>query len=87
MKKKTKPTTDLPPILEAGLLVRFRNLEGDRGTYVLMSEVPSADGSLTIYGGDIDPGGHRRYRSAMPDRLQLEDRKHVLAKRQRQEHE
>jgi hypothetical protein len=87
MKKKSKPSTDLPEQLEIGMLLRFRNLEGDRGTYALMSLTPGADGSLTLYGGDVDPGGHRCYRSVMPERLQLEDRKHILAKRQRQEHE
>lgn len=82
---KKPTTTDLPEALEEGMLVRVRPGYGDAGTYVLMSVIPAADGSLTLYGGDIDPNGHRRYRSVMPERLQVEDRREVLAKRKRQE--
>jgi len=79
-----KPTTELPDPLEEGILVRLRPGEGDLGTYVLMSVEPAADGSLLLYGGDADPGGHRRYRSVMPKRLQREDRRNILAKRNRE---
>lgn len=85
MPKRTTTTTDLPTVLEEGLLLRMRPGNGDNGTYVLMSATPSTDGSLLLYGGDVDPSGHRRYRSIMPERLQMEDRREVLAKRRRQE--
>lgn len=85
--KTTKTTTDksLPDPLVEGMLVRLRPGNADLGSYVLMSIDPAPDGSLTLYGGDVDPSGHRRYRSVMPDRLQIEDRREVLAKRRRQE--
>lgn len=79
-----KRTDALPDRLEVGMLVRLRPGFEDRGTYVLMSIDPAPDGSLTLYGGDADPSGHRRYRSVMPDRLQVENRRDVLAKRKRQ---
>lgn len=74
----------LPDTLEVGMLLRLRPGFEDRGTYVLMSIDPAPDGSLTLYGGDADPNGHRRYRSVMPDRLQVENRRDVIAKRKRQ---
>lgn len=82
----TKLKTDkaLPDPLEEGILVRLKPGNADLGSYVLMSTVPAPDGSLTLYGGDVDPNGYRRYRSVMPDRLQIEDRREVLAKRKRQ---
>lgn len=83
-KQTARPSVALPEELEVGMLVRLRPGNADLGSYVLMSTAPGADGSLTLYGGDVDPNGHRRYRSVMPDRLQVEDRREVLAKRKRQ---
>lgn len=87
MTKTTKTTTDksLPNPLVEGILVRLKPGNADLGSYVLMTANPAPDGSLTLYGGDVDPGGYRRYRAVMPDRLQIEDRREVLAKRKRQD--
>jgi hypothetical protein len=82
---KPKIDKSLPSPLEVGILVRLRPGHADNGSYVLMAVEPAPDGSLNIYGGDVDPNGHRRYRAVMPDRLQIEDRREVLAKRKRQD--
>jgi len=83
----TKTDVSLPPIIEVGTLVRLRPGQADLGTYTVMSSDPAPDGSITLYGGDVDPNGHRRWRAVMPDRLQLEDRRDVLRKRARQDHD
>jgi hypothetical protein len=85
MTKTTKTDKALPAELVVGLLVRLKPGNADSGSYVLMSATPAPDGSLSLYGGDVDPNGHRRYRAVMPERLQIEDRREVLAKRKRQE--
>jgi hypothetical protein len=78
---KAKRATESVP-LEEGALVR---ITGDRGSYVVMSSALAPDGSVTLYGGDVDPNGHRSYRSVMPNRIVPEDRKTVLSKRKRQD--
>lgn len=35
----------------------------------------SADGSLTLWGGDADPNGYRCYRNIKPERLKADVRK------------
>jgi len=84
---KPKIDKSLPNPLEAGILVRLRPGNDDGGSYVLMADTPAPDGSLSLYGGDVDPNGRRGYRAVMPERLQIEDRREVLAKRKRQESE
>lgn len=48
-----------------GAWVRIR---GERGVFVVKSTA-SKDGSVTLYGGDRDPRGHRGFRAVMPERL------------------
>jgi hypothetical protein len=79
-----KKVTGLPETLEVGMLVRFKD-GVDRGTYAVFSVDLARDGSVTLYGGDADPSGHRCFRAVMPERLQLEDRKAILAKRHRED--
>lgn len=74
--KKTKTTTTE---FRYGMQVRL-NDGPELGTFVVMSNEPYADGSITLYGGDVDRGGYRKYRSIMPDRLKMEDRKEILRK-------
>lgn len=83
--KKARRSITLPEVLEVGTLVRLKGGE-DRGTFEVMSSKPAPDGSISLYGGDADPNGHRCFRAIMPERLQLEDRKHILAKRNREDH-
>lgn len=67
--------------MEVGTLVR---IVGERGTFVVMSSALFKDGSVSLYGGDADPNGHRCYRAVMPERIIAETRKNVIAKRKRQ---
>ena len=71
----TTPTTDFTE----GMQVRFKP-GGELGTYRMFSDTLAPDGSVTLYGGDVDPGGYRQFRSIMPDRLQPEARPEVLRK-------
>ena len=48
---------------------------GDRGTYKVMSTELNADGSVTLFGGDMDPGGRQSFRAVMPERLVSDKRK------------
>lgn len=82
--KRVRRNQSLPKELEVGMLVKFRDGE-DRGTYEVMSVTLSPDGSVSLYGGDLDPNGRRGYRAVMPERLMLEDRRNVLIKRHRQD--
>jgi hypothetical protein len=66
--------------------VRFKVGEGDLGTFRVMSPAVWVDGSIRMYGGDVDRNGYRGFRNAMPDRLMLENRKETLAKLKRQQH-
>lgn len=74
--KRSKPSIELPEILEVGTLVRFKT--GDSGTYHILNATPNSDKSITIYGGDINPMGRRMYRAAHRESLQLEDRTDIL---------
>lgn len=58
------PVVDSPFV--KGTWVR---IVGSQGTFKVMSNLLNPDGSLTLYGGDKNPRGHRRYRAVMPDRL------------------
>lgn len=82
MKRRKKPIEDY--WFAEGTLVR---IVGERGTFVVQTSRPGKDNSILLYGGDADPNGHRCFRSVMPERLVIETRKHVIAKRKRQDAE
>lgn len=42
---------------------------GQQGVFKVMRSLLNPDGSLTLYGGDKNPRGHRGYRAVMPSRL------------------
>lgn len=42
---------------------------GERGVYTVQKDEPNKDGSITLYGGDINPNGNRGSRYIMPKRL------------------
>jgi hypothetical protein len=48
---------------------------GERGAYVVHRSEPGKDGSILLYGGDVNPNGVRNYRSIMPARLERDKRK------------
>ena len=42
---------------------------GERGVYTVQKDQPNKDGSITLYGGDVNPNGNRGSRYIMPKRL------------------
>lgn len=44
-------------------------ITGAQGTFRVMKNLLNPDGSLTLYGGDKNPRGHRSFRSVLPARL------------------
>ena len=48
---------------------------GERGAYIVNRREPSKDGSILLYGGDVNPNGVRNFKSVMPHRLQADKRK------------
>lgn len=50
-------------------------IEGERGAFKVWRTEPSKDGSLVLFGGDLDPGGTQSYRDIMPHRLTTDKRK------------
>lgn len=75
---RTKPSTELPEIIEKGMLVRFKT--GNTGSYHVFDVAPNKDKSIRLYGGDTDPMGRRMFQCGFRDDLQLEDRADVLRK-------
>mgnify|MGYP001023319426 CR=1 FL=1 len=75
-------TSDFPK----GTQVRLKPGEGELGTFCVFTDVLGKDGSVTVYGGDVDPGGYRSFRSFMPDRLTAEHRPEILRKLKRHAH-
>lgn len=67
----------------AGTLVRFKS--GDSGTYRVMDDKLAPDGSVRLYGGDVDPMGRRQSRAGRPENLVPEDRKDVLKRMKRRD--
>lgn len=53
----------IPPDPVPGAIVR---IAGRRGVYRVTDVGPD---HITVYGGDLDPGGRRAYRTVTPDRL------------------
>jgi hypothetical protein len=45
------------------------NIVGERGVYTVQNDQPNKDGSITLYGGDVNPNGNRGSRYIMPKRL------------------
>lgn len=50
-------------------------IAGERGTFKVWRTEPSKDGSLVLFGGDLDPGGTQSFRNIMPERLSVDKRK------------
>jgi len=50
-------------------------IQGDRGTYIVKSADLGKDGSVLLYGGDMNPNGNQGFRSIMPNRLSPDKRK------------
>ena len=48
---------------------------GERGTYKVCKDVYNKDGSVNLFGGDMDPNGVQGFRCIMPSRLQVDNRK------------
>lgn len=82
----TRMTTETTSEFPEGMQVRLKPGEGELGTFRVYTDVLAADGSVTVYGGDVDPGGYRQFRSFMPDRLMAENRTEILRKLKRHAH-
>jgi hypothetical protein len=65
----------------------FVRIVGESGQFTVMSNHLAEDGSVSLYGGDVDPGGRRGSRAIMPSKLKEEDRSDVLRKLRRRDHE
>lgn len=50
-------------------------IKGERGQFTVLRESLSSDGSVDLYGGDLNPNGVRNFRNVMPTRLQADKRK------------
>jgi len=50
-------------------------IKGERGSFKVFRAEPGPDGSILLYGGDVNPNGNRRFRSIMPERLTTDKRK------------
>lgn len=58
--------------LEKGERVR---IAGERGTFKVWRTEPSPDGSIVLFGGDMDPNGTQSFRDVMPDQLTIDKRR------------
>lgn len=45
------------------------NIVGERGVYTVKKDEPNKDGSISLFGGDVNPNGNRGARYIMPNRL------------------
>lgn len=50
-------------------------VQGDRGSYVVQNDELGSDGSVLVFGGDMNPNGVRKFRSVMPHKLTVDKRK------------
>lgn len=59
-------------VFEKGDRVRITN---ERGTYRIHRIEPNDDGSLLLFGGDVDPNGVQGFRAVKPEKLVVDKRK------------
>lgn len=50
---------------------------GENGVFRVYDDIPWYDGSISLFGGDKDPNGIRKFRSVMPDKIKADKRKHT----------
>lgn len=50
-------------------------IEGERGTYKVNKDDPNSDGSISLFGGDMDPNGRQGHRAVLPSRLTIDKRR------------
>lgn len=50
-------------------------IRGERGQFTVYCDDLNRDGSVQLYGGDLNPNGIRNFRDIMPGRLSIDKRK------------
>lgn len=50
-------------------------IKGERGQFTVQKDELNRDGSVHLYGGDLNPNGIRHFRDVMPGRLAIDKRK------------